>query len=551
MARAAYHVSEDSHIHRTVDSVGQRALSERFWRLRVRLGAALRAFAAGAIAPVLAAMTIGVTISLTASAIFLAAGDDVTGAQDRLNHRTSQIQSVAPVATLLFTIAVARWLTRRDEEAAVFRGGFVALGSSLFGVAIGLAFGGELSASALGYSFLSLLASEAGVAWSYERAAASQALLDASAAMREARTLDDVLRGARHAPRGGERARLTLFLRGSSGDDAKGFLASIADSAGSDGEHARIELERMPGLSALFAPGGPPTLDEADMSRAERASLSERGMPPGFWIRVHGPGDVRGALLVRAARRRWFRRRHAALWASMAGHVELAWRNLDLIERERASALERERGRMSDAIHDTLAQDLAGAILHLEAAARSHGAADDAVTGHLAQALRSTRESLARARRLVWANQDLRPEETLGEMLSKELAEWSREARIEAEVVEDGQPLRLPEDARALVLRAAREGLANVKKHAQAASVRLTLRYGAGAVSFELADDGLGLRRSSPSSPVRFDGYGLKSLTSSAERLGGAVTVTDREEGGTSLLLKVPTRAPAIADEAT
>ena len=66
-----------------------------------------------------------------------------------------------------------------------------------------------------------------------------------------------------------------------------------------------------------------------------------------------------------------------------------------------------ERERLSGEIHDTLAQGFTSIVMHHEAAEAALSEIPDPARRHLDQAKRTARDSLAEARRLVWA---LRPE---------------------------------------------------------------------------------------------------------------------------------------------
>jgi signal transduction histidine kinase len=104
-------------------------------------------------------------------------------------------------------------------------------------------------------------------------------------------------------------------------------------------------------------------------------------------------------------------------------------------------------------------------------------------------------------------------------------------------------PPALAEEAQALVLRAAREALANVKKHAQARTVSVRLLSRDGRVRLEVDDDGIGWSRAGASAGAgASSGYGLHSLAEDAARLGGALEVTRGDGPGTRLSLELPTR---------
>src|SRR5438132_1327210 len=77
-----------------------------------------------------------------------------------------------------------------------------------------------------------------------------------------------------------------------------------------------------------------------------------------------------------------------------------------LAEQDRQATLLAERNRMAREIHDTLAQGFTGIVLQLQAAEKALACAPDRALPSLQRALNLAKESLAEARRSVWA---LRP----------------------------------------------------------------------------------------------------------------------------------------------
>jgi PAS domain S-box-containing protein len=86
------------------------------------------------------------------------------------------------------------------------------------------------------------------------------------------------------------------------------------------------------------------------------------------------------------------------------------------------------------------------------------------------------------------------------------------------------------------VLQVAREVLANVGRHAAAATCRLSLRAEAGQAVLRVEDDGRGFVPEA----VRGRGWGLRNLAERAEALGGSLEVTSVPGEGTAVTLRVP-----------
>lgn len=201
----------------------------------------------------------------------------------------------------------------------------------------------------------------------------------------------------------------------------------------------------------------------------------------------------------------------------------------ELAQVERQAGVLAERQRLAQEIHDTVAQGFVGIVTHLEAAETSLNDAA-AVARHLTAAKGAAREGLEEARRLV---SGLRPDllrgEPLSEVLARQLGQWSSRTGIAAGQVVTGTPRRLDADREEALVQAAREGLNNVRTHAKAARVTLTLSYMEDEVVLDLEDNGAGVR----AAPNPEGGFGLRALTERVRALGGRCELESREDGAT------------------
>ncbi len=230
--------------------------------------------------------------------------------------------------------------------------------------------------------------------------------------------------------------------------------------------------------------------------------------------------------------------------------LEATRRELAASEREAGSLAERQR--LAGEIHDTLAQGFVSVVLHLEAAEstleRQSLADVAALRRHLDDARRVARENLAEARRLVWA---LRPElledRTLGAALARVARRWSEETGVVATCTVTGDERQLPPEHEVALLRAAQEGLANARKHAQATEVVITLTYLDDTAILDAQDDGRGFAPDALAPPLaRPDegGYGLWSMRERIEALGGTLTIESAPGEGTTLVVQLPLDLP-------
>lgn len=210
----------------------------------------------------------------------------------------------------------------------------------------------------------------------------------------------------------------------------------------------------------------------------------------------------------------------------------------------------RERQRLAHEIHDTLAQGFTSVVTNLTAAEMVRDSKDEGLRAeeqerrHLEYAREIARESLTETRRLIWA---LRPESlerrSLADALKKLTEDWSRETGASAEVALTGERARLLPEAEIALLRIAQEALANVRKHAGAERVMLTLSYLDDVVILDVVDDGRGFDHSTVKGEVGAEdrgGFGLTAMRERVEQLGGELLVESSPGEGTTLAVELP-----------
>jgi signal transduction histidine kinase len=212
-------------------------------------------------------------------------------------------------------------------------------------------------------------------------------------------------------------------------------------------------------------------------------------------------------------------------------------RNQRFVEILSSSAVIEERNRLAREIHDTLVQEFAGILLHLEAANGS----DEAV--NLSECFARVRElakcGLEDARRMLLG---LRPKPLEGANLSDALSllaeHFSRDCGIQSTFNVSGRSHRLTDEIENELYRVAQEALCNVRKHSRAGSVSILLSYGAGAVMLAIKDNGQGFAMKQSQSGA--NGFGLPTMCDRASRLGGRMDINSTQGTGTELRMSVP-----------
>ncbi len=177
--------------------------------------------------------------------------------------------------------------------------------------------------------------------------------------------------------------------------------------------------------------------------------------------------------------------------AQLIERLEAAQAELADLSRQAGTLAERQR--LAGEIHDTIAQGLTSIVMLLQAADGEIGADPPEARRHVGLAAQTARESLAEARAMVATLTPAHLEggplyEALGRLTDRIGAELGITARFEV----CGPARPLPPNAEVVLLRAAQEALANVRKHARAADVQVILAYQPQAVRLDIRDDGAG-----------------------------------------------------------
>jgi two-component system NarL family sensor kinase len=227
------------------------------------------------------------------------------------------------------------------------------------------------------------------------------------------------------------------------------------------------------------------------------------------------------------------------LLSTIASQVGIAIERARLAEDATRLARAEERTRIAREIHDTLAQGLTAIALNIEGAMKRLDSNPDQARERLERALAMARENLEDARRSVV---DLRTTSRLeGKPLAEALASLARtftsDTGVQVRVEADGVG-RLPLRVESELYRIAQEALANVRKHAHARSVVVSLRERGASVTLSVSDDGHGF--STRAALRKSDSHGIVGMRERAKLLGGTLTVHSRPEAGTRVVARVP-----------
>ena len=211
---------------------------------------------------------------------------------------------------------------------------------------------------------------------------------------------------------------------------------------------------------------------------------------------------------------------------------------------QHAAGVVAERERMAREIHDTLAQGFTSVVMLAQTASVDlERGSTDALARRLALIEATARDNLAEARALVTAFSPAPlHDSTLAQALTRLADAFRSETGLALQTDIDEPAVtgaELASVAEVVLLRAAQEALSNVRRHAQASTVHLTLHLTATTAMLSVHDDGVGLGADLT------EGFGLRGMRERVNAYGGSMTLTSHDPG-TALTVTVPVRQPSL-----
>jgi signal transduction histidine kinase len=200
------------------------------------------------------------------------------------------------------------------------------------------------------------------------------------------------------------------------------------------------------------------------------------------------------------------------------------------------AAGELERRRVAEAIHDDSIQAIAALSMRLQMLRRSLG--DGAELSVLDDVEGAVQLAIHRLRVLVF---ELQPPGLEGEGVSVALALALEAANREGALqhrLDDRLVTQPGAEEGAILFRVAQEALANVREHAQATQVTVTLLERDGGHAVRIADDGRGCEPELIASGAA--GYGFASMRTRARLAGGSLQIDSAPGAGTTVEAWLP-----------
>lgn len=268
-----------------------------------------------------------------------------------------------------------------------------------------------------------------------------------------------------------------------------------------------------------------------------------RGFDVGGVDYVVKPFDPR-VLIARVTTHATLARLSRGLQATLDARTEslrLAYRRLREMDADMSLAEERERRRLADQLHDSTIQQLVLARILSDSAPGQSPPGSPQRTERVRDLLDL---SLAQLRTLVF---ELSPpvlyQGGLFPALQWLAGELNGRWPVHFGCHLEGELPALPDDLKVTLFQAARELMTNVCKHAQATQAEVLIRGEPHAAQLTVNDDGIGIdsRQATERGTGGADGgFGLFSLRSRIELIGGSFKLRTRDVGGTQARLWVP-----------
>lgn len=219
--------------------------------------------------------------------------------------------------------------------------------------------------------------------------------------------------------------------------------------------------------------------------------------------------------------------------ARLVTELTEAQSQVEALSRDRGAAEERER--IARDIHDTLAQTLAGLVLLSERAGRqARDGRTDAAAEAIATIEQTAREALAESRALVARMAAVPADDALAAAIERLAARFRAEVGLAIDV-EVAAGVDLDREQQVVLLRCLQEALANVRKHARATLVVVTVAPHGEGIGMTVRDDGVGFDPSAART-----GFGLDGISDRATLAGGSVEVDSVPGRGSVLTILLP-----------
>ncbi len=283
-------------------------------------------------------------------------------------------------------------------------------------------------------------------------------------------------------------------------------------------------------------------LDQASGDMSRLAKQAYRSYDDTRLAQASQDVDDRGERLAQVARQfQKLGERNTRLSRYLASGMEAPPEDDDIWPRIRIiQSQEEERSRLARNLEEGVGQLLANAIFELTSCRHLLGTETQAVDEGLAALQAELEQGLSEVRQLI---ADLEPPSILVDLglvagLRSYLERYQARTGLRSGLSVRTVTERLPTTVEVAIFRIIQEALENVRRHARASRVELSIYQEDGRLVFSVTDDGIGLQSDRAGS--HGPSLGLISMHDRAELLQGTLRVRSDVEQGTQLILSIP-----------
>lgn len=230
-----------------------------------------------------------------------------------------------------------------------------------------------------------------------------------------------------------------------------------------------------------------------------------------------------------------------SLLETIGQHLGVAIENQRLRSREKELAVFEERNLLAQELHDSIAQGLAFLNIQVQLLQDSlrHGRSDEAMQT-AAQLREGVQESYDDVRELLVHFRTRVLQSDLDTAIETALEKFEGQTGISTEFQQIGGGTALEPTDETQIMHIVQESLSNIRKHAQASRVKVTVSRNFGAIDIEVQDDGVGFDPVNEPNVLSDRHVGLKIMRERAHRVGGECRITSKIGEGTCVRLTLP-----------
>ncbi len=322
-----------------------------------------------------------------------------------------------------------------------------------------------------------------------------------------------------------------------------------------EGADGRLELRAGAGAPGAFSDAAEPDRAAPPETRARELDRPDPNpadailpfvTPGAAVVRLSAPlqrgGQTIGLLGIGARVTRGFDVDEVETLSSLANQATIALEHARLEARLRELAVVEERERIARELHDGIAQVLGYVNTKSQAIdGYLEGGRVDEARAQVAQLGSAARAVYVDVREAILGlRSPIEPGVGLGAAVEAHARRVANDSgfALDADIPPSARDLRLDGEAESQVYRIVQEAFTNVRKHAAARRVRLSMAVADGRLAMTIDDDGRGLAAEAPSTDVPH--YGLRTMHERAAEIGGTLVIRDGWRGGVVVSLSIP-----------